>query len=121
MHNAEWLCCKGRFDLLGDAEFVCSNDLTENARNKLKSDVVQVGHHGCGNVSEACYRLIDAKVYLWQIGNRFWYSDSGEGLNTRNTGVIRTRNWIMEMEVKRENNYRDTNGILSLSLPLEIK
>ena len=107
--------------LLGDAEFVCSNDLTENARNKLKSDVVQVGHHGCGNVSEACYHLIDAKVYLWQIGNRFWYSDSGEGLNTHNTGVIRTRNWIMQMGVKRENNYRDTNGILSLSLPLEIK
>jgi len=107
--------------LLGDAEFVSSNDLVTNARDKLKSDIVQVGHHGCGNVSEECYRLIGADVYIWEIGNKFWYSESGEGLNTHNTGVVRTRNWIMAMGAKIENNYRNTNGILSFELPIKIK
>ncbi len=105
---------------LGDAEWVCSNDLLENFAPKLKSDVVQVGHHGCGNVSEACYRAIGADVYLWQIGNRFWYGDNGEGLNTHNTGVIRTRCYIRELGAQHANIYRDTNGILALPLPIPV-
>ena len=58
---------------LGDAEWVCNQDLLANCRELLKSDVVQVGHHGCGNVSRACYELIGAQAYIWQCGERFWY------------------------------------------------
>jgi beta-lactamase superfamily II metal-dependent hydrolase len=107
--------------LLGDAEWVTSNDLVENHADLLKSDIVQVGHHGCGNVSKECYEAIGADVYLWQVGNRFWYSENGEGLNTHNTGVIRTRSYMMECGARLENVYRDTYGILTFTLPIEIK
>ena len=106
--------------LLGDSEWVCSNDLVENCADKLKSDIVQVGHHGCGNVSDKCYELIDAKAYVWQIGEKFWYSDCGEGLNTHNTGVIRTRAYMMRNNPKKENIYLALDDIVSLPLPMKI-
>ena len=106
--------------LLGDAEWVCSNDLTENCRDKLKSDIVQVGHHGCGNVSAECYELIGADAYIWQTGEKFWYSDCGEGLNTHNTGVIRTRAYMMRKGIDLRNVYVAMDDIISLPLPMKI-
>ena len=106
--------------LLGDAEWVCSNDLVENCKDKLKSDIVQVGHHGCGNVSGECYELIDAYVYIWQIGEKFWYSDCGEGLNTHNTGVIRTRAYMMRKSPDLRNVYVVMDDIMSSPLPMKI-
>lgn len=105
---------------LGDAEWVCDNDLLANCADKLKSDVVQVGHHGCGNVSRRCYELIDAKVYIWQCGERFWYQDSGEGLNTHNVGFIRYRAFMKEIGVKNENVYVTMDDIHSFPLPMPI-
>ena len=105
---------------LGDAEWVCNNDLVENCADKLKSDVVQVGHHGCGNVSRRCYELIDADAYIWPTGQRFWYSESGEALNSHNTGVIRTRFYIRELGAKPENIYVNIDNILSTPLPFPI-
>ena len=106
--------------LLGDAEWVCSNDLTQNCADKLKSDIVQVGHHGCGNVSAECYEMIDADAYIWPIGEKFWYSDCGEGLNTHNTGVIRTRAYMMRKNPDMRNVYVVMDDILSSPLPMTI-
>ncbi len=106
---------------LSDSEFVTSNDLMKNHVDEIKANVVQVGHHGCGNISKQCYEAIGADAYLWQVGNRFWYSENGEGLNTHNTGVIRTRAYMMECGARLENVYRDTYGILTFTLPIEIK
>ena len=104
---------------LGDAEWMCNNDLLENHRDELKSDVVQVGHHGCGNVSKECYAAIGAEYYLWQLGNRSWYGEKGQGLNTHNTGVIATRNNIMSLGAKRENIFFDRNGVLGFEFPIK--
>ncbi len=106
--------------LLGDAEYVCDMDLVNNMADKLKSDVVQVGHHGCGNVSGKCYELIGADSYIWPIGERFWYSDNGTELNTHNTGVIRTRDFMMQLRPKKENVYLNIDDILSFPLPMPI-
>ena len=106
---------------LADAEWVCSNDLTENFPDKIKSDIVQVGHHGCGNVSKKCYEKIGAKVYIWPTCQRNWYGDNSEGLQTYNIGVLRTRTYMKELGIKNENIYRDSLGILSFKLPIEIK
>lgn len=110
-----------RILFLSDSEYVTSNDLMKNHLDDIWADVVQVGHHGCGNVSRQCYEAIGAEVYLWQVDNRFWYSECGEGLNTHNTGVIRTRAYMMECGARLENVYRDTFGILDFPLPIEIK
>ena len=104
---------------LGDAEWVCSNDLLQNHRDELKSDVVQVSHHGCGGVSKECYAAIGAEYYLWQLGNRFWYGEKGQGLNTHNTGVIANRNNIMSLGAKREKIFLDVNGIRGFEFPIK--
>lgn len=104
--------------LLGDAEWVCSNELIETYGEALKSDAVQIGHHGVGNVSEECYRLIGADFYLWQNTPRVWYSDGGSGLHTRNIGVPNTMLYISQAGGKPENQFRDMEGILSLPLPI---
>ena len=106
--------------LLGDAEYVCSNDLTQNCAELLKSDIVQVGHHGCGNVSGECYKLIGADAYIWQVGEKFWYSDNSEALNAHNTGVIRTRAYMMALSPKKENVHVVLDDILSSPLPMKI-
>ena len=106
--------------LLADAEWICSNDLVENCAGKLKSDIVQVGHHGCGHVSDKCYELINADAYIWLLGEKFWYSDCGEGLNTHNTGVIRSRAYMMRNNPKKENIHIAMDDIISLPLPLKI-
>jgi len=105
---------------LSDAEKYCSDDLLENHRNELKSDVVHVGHHGCGNVSKECYLEIGADAYLWQLGHVFWYADDGESYNEHNGGIVRTRAFTKAAGERRENTYRDTNGLLSIKLPIKI-
>lgn len=105
---------------LGDAEWVCDEDLVGNCADLLESDVVQVGHHGCGNVSKRCYELIDAKVYIWQCGVRFWYQEKGEGLNTHNVGLVRYRTYMMQRGIKKENIYVSIDKIDSLPLPIPI-
>lgn len=104
--------------LLGDAERVCDADLLENHAAELESDLVQVGHHGCGNVSRECYEKTKGKAFLFQTGERFWYGDNGEGLNTLNAGVIRTRLYLKEMGVPDERILRDTDGILTFRFPM---
>ena len=106
---------------LGDAEKICNNDLVENHRDELKSDIVQVGHHGCGNVSRECYAAIGAKRYLWQAGNKFWYSDKGFGLGTHNTGVITTRNNICSLGARPCDVILDRHGPLAFALPMELE
>ena len=105
---------------LGDAEKICNNDLVENHLDELKSDIVQVGHHGCGNVSKECYAAIGAKLYLWQAGNKFWYSDKGFGLGTHHTGVITTRNYICSLGARPQNVILDRHGPLGFALPMEL-
>ncbi len=106
---------------LGDAEWVANNEMLELPEEKLKADVVQVGHHGCGNVDKEIYRRIGAKAAIWHTGPRFLYSERGEGLNTHNTGVIRTRYWLRELGVKPENDYTVMDDLLTVKLPLEIQ
>lgn len=105
---------------LGDAEFVCSNDLLLNHREQLRSDVVQVGHHGCGNVSRECYEAIGARAYLWPVGEKFWYGESGEGLNTHNVGVARYRTHMKELGVDPRDVYVNMDRIMAFPLPMKI-
>ncbi len=107
--------------LLGDAEWVASGELLALSRDRLKADVVQVGHHGCGNVSKEVYREIGARAAVWHVSERFFHSESGEALNSHNTGVIRTRAWLRELGIRTENEYVLSDHIFLTKLPMEIK
>jgi len=112
--------CGQRWLLLADAEFVASRDLLSLPAEKLRADVVQVGHHGCGNVSKHVYEAAGASASLWHTGPRFLYSESGEGLCSHNTGVIRTRAWLRELGLKTINEHIVIDDIFETALPMEI-
>lgn len=111
--------CAGEQKLLflSDSEWICNNALMEKHRDMLGADVVQIGHHGCGNVSDACYEAIGARLALLPAGNRFYYSDGGEGLNSHNTGMIRTLR-LMERLNMRVIGVRE--GAFCSPLPIKI-
>lgn len=112
------LDCEGQRVLLpGDGEWIATRDLCALPDDELKCDAVQVSHHGVGNLSLDLYKRIGARHYIWQCANRFYYSDEGEGLNSKNLGVIRTRMYISEVG-GAQTHYRDTSGLISLALPL---
>ena len=104
---------------LSDAEFVCNNDLLARCRDELSADIVQIGHHGCGNVTGECYRAIGARTYLWQASHKFRYSDRGDGLGTHNTGVIHTRACIDAMGIPPKAHLYEDRGIVGISLNSE--
>lgn len=104
---------------LSDSEFVCNNDLLARCRDDLSADIVQIGHHGCGNVSGECYRAIGAELYLWQASHKFWYSDRGDGLGTHNTGVIHTRACLDAMGIPPCAHLYGDEGIIGIFLDSE--
>lgn len=106
--------------LLVDAEGYSAKTIMKNCPEKLQSDIVQVAHHGCLGVPYEGYRLIGAKAALFTCCPRYWYGENGEGLYTYNVGHIRTRNFLRELGIKKENIYRDSNSILAFHLPLKI-
>ena len=104
--------------LLADGEWVVSGALSLLPAEELKADIVQVGHHGVGNVSQEIYRRAGGSVYLYQVSPRFWYSDRGEGLGSHAIGMSRNLDWIMDLGTRRENVLDTTRGIVAKSLPL---
>ena len=104
-----------RILFLSDSEWICNRQLLTRHRDQLPADIVQMAHHGAGSVSEECYEAIGAEKYLMQIGNRFYYSDSGEGLGSHNTGVIRIRRYLCRIGAKE---ICDRYGAVAFRLPV---
>ncbi len=105
---------------LGDSEWVANGDLEKLDPAQLHAEIVQVGHHGCGNVSKEIYRRIGAKIGIFQLSNHFWYSDKGDGFGTHNTGVSRTIAFLRTLGMPAGALLNDLDGIVSLPLPYEV-
>lgn len=69
--------------ILGDTGIKSSQKLLENQKEKLKSDIVQVAHHGQAGATEELYRTINPKICLWPTTKWLWDNDAGDGENTR--------------------------------------
>ena len=108
-----------RILLLGDAERHCDEELLSKHVEDLPCDILQVPHHGNGNVSIKCYEAMNAKLYLFQTCEMHWYSEGFEGLNSRNIGMIRTFYFIKRLGVDNNRILTDSKGILSIELPVK--
>lgn len=74
---------------LNDAAVDAGNRLYKTyGAEYLKSDIVQLAHHGQNGVTEQVYQAIDAKVRLWANFADLWNADSSTQLNT--TPTVRT-------------------------------
>lgn len=68
---------------LNDASVVSGNRLKDKYGKALKSDIVQLAHHGQGGVSRELYDIIDAKLRLWPTPSWVWVKPNYKTGETR--------------------------------------
>lgn len=85
----------------------------------LKSDFVQMSHHGQGGVEKDVYAAIAPKICLWCTPQYLWDNDAGGGYNTHGWKTIEVRGWMQELGVKQNFVAKDGDFDFPLPYPLE--
>ncbi|MBQ2917029.1 MAG: MBL fold metallo-hydrolase [Clostridia bacterium] len=86
---------------LGDTGAESGDKLLKYQSDKLKSDIVQVAHHGQDGAKESLYQAIQAKICLWPTPEWIWNNDLGEGENTGPFTTFETREWMEKLQVEQ--------------------
>ncbi len=79
---------------LGDAYIDQGNQLLEKYGANLKSDIVQMSHHGQNGVTQEVYEAINPTLCLWPSPD--WVFDNWNG----NLNTFKTRAWMENIGVK---------------------
>ncbi len=92
-----------RILFLGDLGVEGGNQLMEMyPPEELKSDYVQMAHHGQGCVTKECYALIRPDYCLWPTPSWLWDNMGPGGYDTGIFGTVITRGWMSALRcVKR--------------------
>ena len=83
--------------------------LAETPPYLLRSDIVQVSHHGQSGVGESVYRAIAPKIALWSSPEWLWTNCNGSG----DYKTLETRKWMEQMDCI---NYVIAYGDISINL-----
>lgn len=86
--------------ILGDTGEKSSEKLLNTQKEKLKSDIVQISHHGQAGATKELYEAINPTICLWPTTDYLWNNDNGEGENTGPWKTFETRSWIEKLNVK---------------------
>ncbi len=97
---------------LGDLGVEGGRELLAKYGNKLKSDYVQMAHHGQNGVEKDVYEAINPKVCLWPTPKWLWDNNRGKGYNTGPWKTVEVRGWMDELGVKTH--YVSMDGILEI-------
>lgn len=97
---------------LGDTGIEASQFLLENCKEDLKSDYVQMAHHGQQGATFELYKEINPSYCFWPTPDWLWDNDTGEGYNTASFKTIETREWMDSFNVKE--NYIEKDGDITL-------
>ncbi|NMA94961.1 MAG: MBL fold metallo-hydrolase, partial [Clostridiales bacterium] len=92
---------------LGDLAQIGGEYLADKHGIKLKSDIVQMSHHGQRGVSRRVYELIRPEICLWPTIRSVWENDAGAGYNTGQWLTLETRSWMNELDVKMHGIMKD--------------
>lgn len=91
---------------LGDLGFRAGNRLAERYKEKLKSDIVQMAHHGQNGVGENVYRWIHPKICMWTAPmwlyeNNMWFYDPKleNEFNSHHFKTVTVRRWMDKLGV----------------------
>lgn len=82
--------------------------LAETPPFVLKSDIVQMAHHGQSGVGKEVYRAINPRIALWSTPEWLWTNCSGSG----EYKTLETRQWMEQLGCK---NYVTANGDIILN------
>ena len=100
---------------LGDTGIESSQKLIENqSENKLKSNIVQMAHHGQSGASEELYQIIKPEICLWPTPDWLWDNNAGEGINTGNWKTLETRSWMENLKVEKNIIEKDANTTIEI-------
>lgn len=100
--------------ILGDTGINSSKKLLNKQKEKLKSDIVQMAHHGQSGATEELYKVVNPKICLWPTPQWLWNNDAGEGLNTGPWKTFETRKWMEKLKV--EKNYIAKDGDIEITI-----
>lgn len=96
---------------LADTGKESGEKLLQTQKDKLKSDIAQMAHHGQNGVDKNVYEQIMPEICLWPTPEWLWNNDSGNGYNTGNWTTLETRRWMEEFKVKEH--FIEKDGDLS--------
>ena len=85
---------------LGDLGWDAGAKLLSMHGEKLKSDIVQMAHHGQNGVERDVYEAIAPSACIWCTPLWLWNNDAGKGYNTHVFKTIIVRGWMDELGVK---------------------
>lgn len=74
--------------------------LEQTSKEDLKSDIVQMSHHGQYGVNKDVYSVINPKIALWPCPLWLWNNDGGSGIGSGDWKTLETRQWMEELGVK---------------------
>lgn len=97
---------------LGDTGVESSEKLIKYHKDELKSDYVQMAHHGQNGATFELYQEINPTYCLWPTPAWLWDNDTGNGYNTGPFKTIETRKWVEELKVKES--YVEKDGDITL-------
>ena len=99
---------------LGDTGTKSSEKLLKTQKEKLKSDIVQMAHHGQAGATKELYEAINPRTCLWPTPDWLWFNDSGEGENSGGWKTPETKSWMKSIGVKQ--NYIAKDGDIKIGI-----
>ena len=99
---------------LGDAGLQEGEKLLNMFKNELKSDFVQMAHHGQAGVGREVYEVVSPTACLWPTPEWLWNNDNGGGEDSGEWKTKETRQWMEEMGVLEH--YIEKDGVFELKI-----
>lgn len=104
--------------ILGDLAYDGGKDLIKSCTAaELKSDIVQMAHHGQQGVDQDAYALIAPTTCLWPTPAWLWDNDNGGGIGSGPWGTLTTRAWMDALGVKDNRSLKDGDVHMYLGMP----
>lgn len=86
--------------------------LAEVGPEELKSDIVQMSHHGQYGAKREVYAAINPQIALWPCPQWLWDNDGGNGVGSGDWKTLETRQWMEELGVKVNYCIKDGDQII---------
>ena len=104
--------------ILGDLAYDGGKDLIKSCTAaELKSDIVQMAHHGQQGVDQDASALIVPTTCLWPSPAWLWNNDNGGGVGSGPWGTLKTRAWMDALGVKDNRSLKDGDVHMYLGMP----
>lgn len=97
---------------LGDAGEEAGERLLKTKKDRLKSDLCQMAHHGQNGVTKEVYAAVAPEACLWCAPDWLWNNDRGLGYNTHTYKTVIVRGWMEELGVQTHYVIKDGDQVI---------